>query len=400
MLVISTPRLLMLLGAFVWSSLNGSTFGDDPTGAPDSLTVRSIRMVQDRRDPHFGSIEFVLDPEMVEGLRIRGLSQAVFGNVFPVWVGRDTEKPRVLGTYVIEESFVRFVPRYHIESNLIHTARVNHSVLHDLLGLNGNPEPDIELTVLHRESKTPTTVVSAIYPTGDVPENLLRFYIHFSAPMSRGGVYKHIHLLDSEGERVDRAFLELEPELWDRESRRLTLLFDPGRIKRGLRPRSDLGSALEAGSRYTLLIGQGLEDAAGSNLVRTAKKHFKVGVADRVSPNPDQWTLRVPKSGSRDSLVLDLDEPVDHGLLLRMPEVVDPKGDLVPGEAFVSDGETRWMFVPDDVWKAARFDLRVDIRLEDRAGNRLDGLFDQVIEGQESGQKRSEPFVSVPFEIE
>ena len=75
-------------------------------------------------------------------------------------------------------------------------------------------------------------------------------------------------------------------------------------------------------------------------------------------------------------------------------------GDLVPGEAFVSEGETRWMFVPDDVWIAGSFGLRTEIQLEDRAGNRLDGLFDQEIDGQEVGQKRSEPFVSVPFEIE
>ena len=90
----------MVLGAFVWSLLNGSTFGEDPTSAPDSLSARTIRMVQDRRDPHFGSIEFALDPEMVEGLRIRDLSQPDFGNVFPVWVGEDTEKPRVLGTLI------------------------------------------------------------------------------------------------------------------------------------------------------------------------------------------------------------------------------------------------------------------------------------------------------------
>ena len=80
-----------------WSLLNGSTFGEDPKSAPDSLSARTIRMVQDRSDPHFGSIEFGLDAETVEGLRIRGLSQPDFGNVFPVWAARIPRSHAFLG---------------------------------------------------------------------------------------------------------------------------------------------------------------------------------------------------------------------------------------------------------------------------------------------------------------
>ncbi|MCL6608417.1 MAG: hypothetical protein K6T74_10025, partial [Geminicoccaceae bacterium] len=93
------------------------------------------------------------------------------------------------------------------------------------------------------------------YPTSDqLPENQLRFYIHFSAPMSRGEAYARIRLLDSAGKPIDAAFLELGEELWDPSGKRFTLLIDPGRIKRGLRPREDLGPVLEAGSALGFLV--------------------------------------------------------------------------------------------------------------------------------------------------
>jgi hypothetical protein len=50
--------------------------------------------------------------------------------------------------------------------------------------------------------------------------------------MSRGEAYRRVHLLDATGRPINLAFLEIEQELWDPEGRRLTLLFDPGRVKR------------------------------------------------------------------------------------------------------------------------------------------------------------------------
>ncbi|MCH7864908.1 MAG: hypothetical protein IIC56_06820, partial [Proteobacteria bacterium] len=97
--------------------------------------------------------------------------------------------------------------------------------------------------------------MTQVYPSADVlPENLLKFYLHFSAPMSRGDSYQHIRLVRQNGSVVDLPFLELDQELWDRRQTRLTLLFDPGRIKRGLKPHEEVGPALKPGRRYTLEI--------------------------------------------------------------------------------------------------------------------------------------------------
>ena len=122
-----------------------------------------------------------------------------------------------------------------------------------------------------------TTSVTQIYPSADVlPENTLKFYVHFSAPMSRGHSYDHIRLLDEANRPVELPFLELAEELWSPDMLRLTLLMDPGRIKREVKPIEDLGPALIAGHRYSLLIARTLRDAHGQPLRQAFVKHFTV----------------------------------------------------------------------------------------------------------------------------
>ena len=52
----------------------------------------------------------------------------------------------------------------------------------------------------------------------------------------------YVHLGDADGRDLPHALLAMPPELWDRPRRRLTLLLEPGRIKRGLVPNAELGA--------------------------------------------------------------------------------------------------------------------------------------------------------------
>jgi hypothetical protein len=56
--------------------------------------------------------------------------------------------------------------------------------------------------------------------------------------------------------------------------------------------------------------------------------------------------------------------------------VAAPDGTRMPGQ--LSDGETRWSFVPDEHWRPGRYELRVHPSLEDPAGNRICAAFEQV----------------------
>ena len=100
-----------------------------------------------------------------------------------------------------------------------------------------------------------------------IPYNQLRLYIHFSAPMSEGGAAEHIHVVDDAGgHELADAVLPPEPELWDRGRRRLTLMFDPARLKRGLVPHEQAGYPLLPGRAIRVVVDRDLADAAGQPL--------------------------------------------------------------------------------------------------------------------------------------
>jgi hypothetical protein len=236
--------------------------------------------------------------------------------------------------------------------------------------------------------------VRHVYPSTDLlPDNQLKFYVFFSAPMRRGEAWQHIHLLDQNGVAVDLPFLELDQELWDRDYQRLTVLFDPGRIKRGLLPLEEVGPAIEEGKQYTLVVDSEWRDARGAPLEAGFRKPFRVGPADRTPPDPAQWRLSTPKAGSAGALVVNFPKPMDYALLLRLLDVTG-----VPGTVTVDREETEWRFVPSRPWKSGEYNLVVDTTLEDLAGNRIGRPFD-VDTFEKVSEHLSRKSISLPFRI-
>jgi hypothetical protein len=253
--------------------------------------------------------------------------------------------------------------------------------------------------VLPKKAARPTTTVTAIYPTRDtLPENLLKLYLQFSAPMGRGEAYGHLHLRDASGQDLDLPFLELAEELWDPTGTRLTVLFDPGRIKTGLKPREELGPVLREGETYTLVVDRGWHDAEGEPLASDAHKTFRVGPPDDTPPDPTTWMTTVPGAGTRDPLTLTSPEPLDRALFGRLPTVHDADGNVVPGAVAVEAEETRWRFTPDRPWVAGSYDVSVDKDLEDLAGNSIGRVFE--VDVFEKVERRPTPqAVCLPFRI-
>jgi hypothetical protein len=232
-----------------------------------------------------------------------------------------------------------------------------------------------------------------------LPENLLRFYIHFSAPMSRGEAYHRIKLLDAKGKPVADPFLELAEELWSTDGTRFTLLFDPGRIKRGLKPREEVGPVLEAGKSYCVVIDRDWPDAMGNPLQAEFRKSFRVGTPDDSSPDPKRWSVRPPRANTRDPLEVDFPEPLDRALLDRLIAVQDAEGKILAGRVSIVREETRWRFTPKGPWGAGNYRLVVGADLEDVAGNSIARPFEVDATGPISVQVRTETVV-LPFRIE
>jgi hypothetical protein len=171
----------------------------------------------------------------------------------------------------------------------------------------------------------------------------------------------------------------LPQELWSPDGKRLTLLFEPGRVKRGLVPRVEQGPILVAGHMYTLTIDGNWPDAEGIPLQETAHKTFRALPPEMSQPDPHTWTIEAPRPGSRDPLVVRFPKALDHAMLEHVLIVVrlDAAQDRasarseLSGYVRVTDEETRWSFEPREPWRSGPHALVVPTTLEDRAGNSI-----------------------------
>jgi hypothetical protein len=284
-------------------------------------------------------------------------------------------QPPVLGSYRVAGDILKFEPRFPFVPGVRYRAAFRPDRLPGRQ-VTGAAAVEADFAVGKSAPGTPTAV-REVYPTrSTLPENQLKFYLHFTAPMRQGNVYEFIHLLDSEGKEVDGAFLEVDEELWDREGRRLTLFVDPGRIKHEVGPREGFGPVLEAGKTYTLLIEARWPDAQGRPLAMPFRKTFRTTAADRTCPDLKAWSVRPPAGGGTAPLVVTSPEPLDHALFGRLVRVRGPDGRVVDGRVAVSDEETVWSFTPDRPWVAGTYQLVVDTTLEDLAGNNLQRPFE------------------------
>jgi len=267
--------------------------------------------------------------------------------------------PPVTGTYAVKGGVVRFTPAFPLEPGRTYLARL------DLSGMGGPAPITTRLTATAAPSGQPATV-TAVYPSGPVwPQNLLRLYVQFSAPMAVGGAGP-LSLLDDRGRPLDEPFLPLGYEFWSPDHTRLTLLMDPGRVKRGV----IADPILKTGGRYTLLVGAGWRDARGAPTTSAFRRTVSVGPPVRQALDLKAWTLTAPKAGARAPLRIVFDHPLDRGLLLSALGLADADGRALPGQAQVEAGETAWSFTPLRPWAAQSYRLKVLPWLEDAAGNR------------------------------
>ena len=362
-----------------------------------------------RLDPAEGAIEVVgLDAALAAGLD--RLTAEDWQRVFPVYTGTEgassSTRPPVAGAWEVGEGTVRFRPSFPLVPGLDYVARLDVARLRSLaLGASGSEAPAGDATVEARLSlpapaASPPTVVSGIYPSAAVlPENLLRFYLHFSAPMSRGEAYEHIYLFDDTGNRVEGVFLEVGEELWDPGMRRPTVFFDPGRIKRGLRPHAEAGTPLRAGTSYRLVIDPSWRDGRGQPLAALFDKTFTVVNPDREMLDPSDWRVTTPAAGTVEPLVLLFPEPLDHGLLQRVVQIQGADGDLLDGSVEIGEEERLFRFVPSEPWRPGEHAIQVEAILEDLAGNNLKQVFDVDLTAPPRPSTEARETVSLPFTV-
>lgn len=297
--------------------------------------------------------------------------------------------PAMLGTYKVAGNVVRFEPRFPLDRGRRYRATYR-------VGASG---PEVVSDHLVPRPARPRTVVTRVDPEGDrLPENLLKFYLHFSAPMARGEAYRRVRIIGDDGRPLELPFLELGEELWDPTGTRLTLLLDPGRIKKGLVPREEDGPILESGWSYTLEVASAWPDAEGEPLGEVHRKRFTVGPADEVQPEVATWKITAPAASSRGPLTISFPEPLDRALLESGLTLLDPAGEAVGGRVEIQNEATAWRFTPDEPWKDGAYALVVEEDLEDLAGNSLRRPFEVDITGPVTARRES-GVVRLPISI-
>lgn len=323
-----------------------------------------------------------------------GDSHPLWAEIFRVELEGSSGTP-MAGRYQVDRERVRFTPWFAFDPGRSFTATLDPSKI----GRPDAPEPWRAKTVVLR-FEIPAgvveraTIVRHVYPSGPtLPENMLRFYIEFSAPMGRGSALEHIRLVDETGKEVVEPFLPVEAELWSPDRTRFTLFFDPGRVKRGIKPNRDMGRALVPGRKYSLVLDEHWLDGRQQPLKSAYRHEFTVGPAIEKGLNQAEWKITPPRPGTRDPLIVTFPWALDHALMQRSLWVSHGPADL-SGQGMVSDSETRWSFTPTDPWAAGEYSVVALTLLEDPAGNRLGRAFEVTAPVTDS-----QPSVWIPFKV-
>ncbi len=311
--------------------------------------------------------------------RESGHQPSDFGECVAVFVGRadsyhDGQMP-VAGRTMRHGDSLSFTPAFGFVPGQHYVVRRRR---------NNQPDLFTEFRIPWDQPAVPALVTN-VYPSGDVlPENTLRLYVHFSIPMAPHRAFDYVTLRDESGVADRAAFMRFKQELWNADRTRLTVLIDPGRIKRNVATNLALGPALREGERYALTIDEGWSSADGSSMLPSFSKSFVVTRALRERPSVEQWSWQHPRPGTREPLHIDLGRPFDRHRLERAVSVVARDGTTIDGTSRVSENETSWSLTPTKPWTTGDVRITVDDTLEDVAGNNFRELLDRDLsQGQQ-----------------
>jgi hypothetical protein len=330
------------------------------------------------------------------------------GEFFTLTVQQISDKtglPPVLGATLLKEDCLIFEPQFPLMAD--------KSYIVEFVSPSTKLVTRRSVSVPHRPAGEPPRLL-AIYPkSSQLPRNVLKFYLHFSAPMQQGNVYQYLTLSKSDGTKLESPFLEIAEELWDPTGTRLTLLFDPGRVKQGLIPRKEDGPIFESGKTYHFTIHSNWPDAMGKKLESDSVKLISIGDDDFGQPDPSNWKVHPPmpptttqetldapilETSSKASLRIDVPEPLDQALFQRCIVVLNDQKMRVEGDVEIVNEEKTWLFRPKLAWQPGNYVIVIDEVIEDLAGNSIGRPF-EVDMSNGSGQTTSVPLTKLKFAI-
>lgn len=335
--------------------------------------------------PGYGTITTRLVPEeIVRLIEKQNFSFKEWSSFF--YVQTAPGAPAVLGNYTIADNHLSFKPKFLPDPKIQYLVTFSYPKLNSLLDENIAEVAEFtDVASFEPPEASQPEVISFIPRLEEVPANLLRFYVYFSAPMSLQNPYDYITIIDENGEELEDPFVIIPEGLWNINHTRLTLLLHPGRVKQGVGPNTTLGDVLKAGNSYTLNISREWKGASGEPLKSAFTQTINATNPLERAMNINSWALRAERKNVG-VLHVVTDHPLDQPLAKRMIFIRGENGQILPSRVeFDSPEKFRLLWQLDD---SETLEMLIDPRLEDVCGNTPHYAFD--LEGTERTPSREE----------
>lgn len=319
---------------------------------------------------NFGEIRTTQLPEEIANrLRESNLNQQEWSSFFNLKT--ESSNPAVLGDYSVRNNQIVFTPRFLPDPSISYIISFSNAKLNSIFDTSLNNEIFTEKVNFSAIDSKEPEVVSISPDLTTFPENILRIYVEFNSPMSFENPYHFISIKNNQGEQLVEPFVIIPEGLWNIDRTRLTILFHPGRIKRGVGPNMTEGDILENGKKYIMEISKEWKGSSGKTLNSSFQKSFTVSYPLREKINFIEWDLIANEDGV---LYIKTLHPLDQVLAKRMLFIKAKEGDIQPSRVeFISAYQLRITWSKQSV---SEYELIIDPRLEDICGNNPLNAFD------------------------
>ena len=180
-----------------------------------------------------------------------------------------------------------------------------------------------------------------------MPENQLRMYIEFSAPMGRRGGIEHVALLDERGDGGRGSVPPARLRVLERRPDSVYRVLRSRRVKQGILPNKQMGRALK-GRQDPIRCSSAREwqDANGCRSRNRPDARSASGPPDTTRSITAQVANRAAQGRRQMPLVVTFPEPRRSRPAVSRARRPAQRADSLDGNFPVEANETRWSFTP------------------------------------------------------
>ena len=342
--------------------------------------------------PNYGAIQspYLVD-SIVNHINNRDFDRTEWSSFYKISV--TGSQRAVLGSYEIIANRIVFVPRFPPDPAVSYRVLFDYQSMFKLLELkDAAPHGNLIDSIRYQPIDRPRTFLTDIYPVIDtIPSNTLKLYLFFSQPMGFANPYDYINLIGPESQIIKNAFVEIPEGLWNEARTRLTLLFHPGRIKRGVGPNHSLGPVLAEGLQYELVIDKNWKDANGKNLVGKTSKKYHVSKERRNKIDRKDFYFSSSCPEDCQLLLVIKNTLIDIEMARNSIAIINSNQEVLDVQISYDDDGKSILFRSQGFYAGEKYMMSINPRLEDICGNSFYYVFDS-----EAG-KRSDQFEVINF---